>query len=538
MIEQLPQVVKPRQRGFVHYPLLIVRRGQGLFESGELVEVSGIDWRRIKPHLVVGVNVPYLLRQLEDRYDGKDPDWNWKAADKTLEVGQATKQQRTIVDYFGFKTPRENSDRYDTHYHYCLDALSFYSNTYTLTDEQTDTHRGLLEWAMTLRDFCKEQDIAMRSTAAGVAAQFLRDPRFYPKERRKVPKAINARIREELPGNCYLLSVSTKSKRRWSALELDQRNAHHYHAEHTALPDANSLHAFGDFVELKEVCDHGNPRPDFLGLYYLRLERGRHGRTAWSPLDHGRNRRVFDGFVFSNELPYLRDLGWRVLGTVAGWGSRERDTGLSRYARFCQSELEARGAPNWLKPLLLCTYGLLAVKPKVPGAVYKQSTSETAEPFDLFTGGKLLHGLLVSHTKGVKIEPGIANVLHRGMIEAATSTESLSLAKYLTSRGLWVLQVYADSLIIEDDSSRPVPEAALIAPWRIKQRLTDYRPINTQAFTSIEKTRNPGVSRAEVLATSLGTVGQAPYKDRIEALTGRILRPSTQKQMGLPLSRI
>lgn len=535
MIEGFPRTVGPRKTVYTDYTVLCVRQGVALDEDGVVTPVEDVDWRERPCSLVVGVNIPMLVASLHQRY-GKDSAWQWRASDKSSDIGKVATQVRTVVDYFGWQAPNKRAH----HYHRCIDALTFYANPDTLTDEQTDL-RGLMAWALNIKTFCKENNLAIRSTASGIAAQFLRDPRFYPEKRRKVPKIINAVVREHLPGNCYRLLVSTRNGKRWHALEVDQRRAHHYHAEHTPLPDANTTFAFGDFLNLEE--DHGGvTHPDFLGLYYLRLRKPRGGRykytSRWWATDAPRDSARFDAFIFSNELPVLRDMGFTVDGVIAGWGSRQRDMGVPAYARHCQSELDRLQDANWVKPILLTTYGLLAMRPRIPSAVFARSQS--GEPFKLFAGSRSwLHGFLVAHTNGAEVEAGIVNVLHRAMIEAACRIESLTFADYLEQAGVKVLQVYADSVIVEDDASTPLPP--LLDPWRVKDQLTDYQPINVQAFVSVEKTRLPGVplNRTDQrVITARRGIALAPYVPRIESLTGRALSVEECRERGIPLAHL
>ena len=528
-LDPLPQTVRPRKTGYTDYPVIAVRKGQVLSEDGLVTSVAAVDWRKLPRSIVVGVNIPMLTRQLHKRY-GDDPLWQWKAADRSGTIGQIAIQMRTVVDYFGFRSENKKP----SHFHTCIDATTFYANTYTLTNEQTDTLKGLLEWAIQIRTFCKENDLAVKSTASGIAAQFLRDPRFYPNPRRKVPAVINARIREELPGNHYQLCVSTRNKeRRWQALEIDQTRAHHYHARTVPMPDADTLFAFGDFKQLRRDCHEGNPPNDFFGLYYLRLQRPLHRQQrgyCWNPLDRRGTEPVFERFVFSNELPMLLDQGYKVLSVVAGWGSNNRDKGIPAYARHCEHELDRYNNANWLKPLLLTTYGLLAVKPRIPSAVFAKANGE---PFKLIAGGGYLHGILVSHTNGNEVEPGICNVLHRGMIEAATRMESVGFAEYLQLNSkVRVLQVYADSVIVEDDADCPLP--FIPEPWRVKQILTDYQPVNEQAFVSVQKTRLPGVPKDPRGAHRV----LPPVRARWEAGTGRKISEREQTERGMTLRRI
>lgn len=524
-----PRTVTTRKTGYTHLPMLAVRKGEYLTEDGLTGPVEDIDWRGMSPHYVIGYGLANLVWHLNRRYRD-DPSWQWLVHSPDGSVDELIPQQKTIVNFFGFQQPadgpreRRRGSRHEAnHYFYCLDAMTFYANdSYSLANT---TLRGLLEWGVTIRQYCQEENLPLRATSSGIAAQYLRDLRFYPTARRKVPKWINAQVRDVLPGNHYRLHVSTKTGMRYSALVIDQKRAHHYHAEHTPMPNANTLFGRGDTKGLQNDSFTLDQCGDFYGLYHLRLSlpRGRH--PHWSPILN--QRKSGEGyFVFSNELSMLRDFGYRVTGITALWGSYEKDSGLPAYARHCQSQLDKYNDAPWLKPLLLATYGLLAMKPRTRSAIYRQA--KHGEPTSVLAGGvKQLHGLLIDYTKGQKIDPAIANVLQRGLIEAATRAESLGLADYLTQNGQWVLHVYADAVIVEDNPERPLP--FLPEPWRIKQRLTDWHPINEQSYVSVEDTKLPGIGRESVLRGSLGTVGYAARPDFKRA---HIIRQAREAQNG------
>jgi hypothetical protein len=122
-----------------------------------------------------------------------------------------------------------------------------------------------------------------------------------------------------------------------------------------------------------------------------------------------------------------------------------------------------------------------------------------------------------------KLEPGIVNVIQRGMIEAATRSESIALAQYLEHKGQRILAIYADAVIIEQDDDRPLP--LLFDPWEVKRTLNHYQPINTQAFTSDSMTRLPGVSQ-ELRQYRQHAPGYAPRRVMYEAPTGRRIATS------------
>jgi hypothetical protein len=366
-----------------------------------------------------------------------------------------------------------------------------------------------------LRDFCAENNLEIRPTMGGISSQFLTDPRFYPNARRKVPAQTNDRAREHLPGNHYKLNVYPSPNRDYRALYIDQHRAHHYHAKLTHFPHADHLYAYGYFRNLSR-CYRDTVSPRFMGLYCLDLlapSRGRH--YSWL----GMAREIKAAFVYTSELTHLLDMGYKVTGVRAAWGSHHQDTGLNKYAAWACEQLDRHADAPWLKPLLLSTYGTLACRPTYAEAVFKQAKRGTKTT--MLTGRRSLTGTMVQRPQ--KLEPGIVNVIQRGMIEAATRSESIALAQYLEHKGQRILAIYADAVIIEQDDDRPLP--LLFDPWEVKRTLNHYQPINTQAFTSDSMTRLPGVSQ-ELRQYRQHAPGYAPRRVMYEAPTGRRIATS------------
>lgn len=491
LFKPAPRVVRPRARKYKRLPVTAVVFGGTLTETGEMgdqaelvrklpymestlfVKQAAADW--------VGEMTPHFAEWYGD-------NWQWRAGTSERDIVRPDGEHvatriSTVVHYFGFK---------GGYYHKVIDPVVMYGHRLDTIwpGDESDPMLGLLmdqlmrllQWGVTLRDFCDKNGLEVRPTIGGISAQFLTDRRFYPKRRRKVPMAINERSREALPGNHYVLTVQPSSRREFTALYLDQHRAHHYHAKVTALPDSDQLYAYGRFTDLAEVVFE-QPWVGFYGLYCLDLEApDQLRRSQWIT-------QTTAAFVFSNELSHLTDMGYKVTGVRAAWGSGKRDVGLSRYAQWASKQLDHYGDRPWLKSLLLSTYGTLATRPKISESVFRLARS--GEEITMLTGKHRLTGTRVRASK--KLEPKIANVLHRGMIEAATRSESVGYAQFLANSGQRILSIYADAVIVEDNSDRPLsyqPE-----PWRLKTRLNHLQFINQQAFVSGEMTKLPGVGR-------------------------------------------
>lgn len=478
-----------------------------LSEAGELEHVNELTFTlpSLPSTLFAVQSAADLVAEL-DKVLSDNPRWQWRASTHERDIVnpegvRVAARVSTVVHYFGFK---------GGNFHKIIDPVVMYGKKLDEVWPGDAEITQLLDWAKALRDFCDKNGMDVRPTLGGMSAQFLTDRRFYPKRRRKVPATTNQRARDELPGNHYLLTVYPTPHREFTGLYLDQHRAHHYHARTTPLPDSNQLYAYGRFIDLAEITFE-NTWPDFHGLYCLDLQSpGKYRRSHWL-------HKLERAFVFSNELQHLVDMGYIVNGVYAAWGSFKRDTGLAKYARWASKQLDHYGDRPWLKPLLLATYGTLATKPRYGEAVFK--LAKDGELVTLPTGRHSLTGHYVKASR--KLEPRIANVLHRGMIEAATRSESVGYAQHLTTLGHRVLSIYADAVIIEEDCEKPGPP--IIEPWRLKTTLNHLQFINQQAFLSGEMTKLPGVSRELMAYRQHTTPGHSPDKflsRHIDPLTG------------------
>lgn len=526
--------VKPRRRKVRTLPVVAVGHTHFLTESGETGTLEElIDDLPVRAStlfcslgssgdFVQKVGATYILRTPKT--------WEYQLTVKEKEIitpGEFVRVTRSTVPvkYFGWKTEHDGS-----HYHRIIDPVTFYGQSLgdvwpdgiVVSDDpealERNNVRRLLLWGVALRNFCAENGFDVRPAQGSVAAQFLTDPRFYPNDRRKVPAKINERARENLPGNHYYLNVVPNESNNFTAYYLDQKRSHHYHARITPLPDSNHCYAFGRFLDL-EPCDWMQINPDFSGLYCLDLN----CPTVRPPFDWvgtGIAERISDHlekqFVYSNELPHLLDCGYTVQSVRAAWGSTQRDTGLPAYASWCEKTLDDYGDPAWLKPILLATYGVLATRPTQREAVFRLA-KKTGKSVMVRTGRSQMHGFYVQSAR--KLEPGVAYVLQRGLIEAACRSDSIGLSQWLDHLGHKVLSIYADGVIVEANDDNPLP--SLPEPWRCKQTLNHLQFINQQAFISDGMTKLPGVGKDAQPYRQSTKPGYAPRRKQRDLITGK-----------------
>lgn len=518
------RIVKPRNRTPRRLPVVAIAGGKVLTEDGQLLSID-----ELVDQLVTWGPTLFAIDNAGDFIAGwLDPvfrvrynkSWQWRASAQERNIcnPNGTKiaaRVSTTIHYMGWKGGT---------FHKVIDPVGMYGRK--LEEIWPDEWPGqpqwvrMLNWAVALRDYCDKQGIEVKPTLGAIGAQFLTDRQFYPNARRKVPAATNAAVREELPGNHYDLRATAEPGTEFTAHYLDQQRAHHYHARSTPMPHADHLYAYGDFHELKRVSFQ-HPRPGFMGLYCLDLKCVGIPRFSWIRHTYDYTDRLEyqleKVFVYSNELPHLLDMGYEVIGIRAAWGGFKRDEGIARYAAWAEKQLDDYGDPPWLKQLLLATYGTLATRPKEHDSVFR--IASTGENVLLFTGANRLEGLRVKGRR--KLEPRIANVLHRGMIEAGCRSDSVGLAQWLDGLGYNVLSIYADAVMVEADDDKPLP--TIPDPWRSKETLTYLQFINQQAFSSSQMTKLPGVSR-DLLKYRQRTPGHAPRRTLYTALDGKPIK--------------
>ena len=478
---------------------MAIDRNQVLLESGETHTLDDLPLliRTNPSSIVVAHHFGNILRYLDSQFEA-NPLWQYRVTpiERTSWSPERKRQavmKDCIVNYFGFKGERKQAGLF--HYPlsphiYCLRSVSELRKGIPGEDV---TIVKLMEWAKEVRDFLQRHKLGLSPTSGGIATQLLKDSKFYPSARRKVPKHTNARVRDQLPGNYYKLYGAKKRFGLLNATYLDQISAHHSVAAEIELPNANSLQRHGRYSTLtdKPFARYGTEKYDrFIkqyGLFYLAVEKPRLFEKDF-PLPCVDNGQGYGRiFVYSNELPYLEKLKIRIRHIIACWTSPDVDTGIKAYAEWALDEVQSapENSKPWLKPTLLSTYGVLAAKPRQLECGYKQA--KNSEPKRYPCGSGFLE--VQARRQSKETEPLTANVIHRGMIEAQTRLRSLEYAKELAGYGLNVLAIYADSVFVESD--KPLP---FIDPrWRIQSHLTNLHFQSATHFTSREITKTPGV---------------------------------------------
>lgn len=492
------RVVKPRKRTTnTNRPIIAVdlNNSQYLTEDGEisLLDDLGVFLRTTVPSIVVSNSSAELLGLLDEKCSF-DPAWQFGVTPLEREMftpsikkGHSIKLKGLAVNFFGWQLRTKGSHTANL-YHLALDPFTF--SSFPLAQHDLE---AFMEWGRELRAFCLEQEINLRPTQGATARQFLRDDRFYPEARRKVPRATNEKIRSQLVGNHYEVRAETNEE--YTGIYIDQTKAHHYHAAEVTFPDANSLFAYGCFHGSQDRATEWRTDPERIGSFLEGFTGLIYGKLQWEP----RPLRWIPDYLqdttkpvywYTTDQPLLDSLGVTVTTLICAWGSKRPETGINRYAEWCQEELGAH-PPMWKKTLLLSAYGGLATRSRPFKVGFaKSNRGEVTE----IPAGRHHTVTARVYTTSRALEPSTNNVLHRGLIEAATRVESLMFANYLQEHGHHVLCIYADAVMVEK-SSKELP--LIPDPWRTKRVLHHLRFISTNAFCSDEMTKIPGGQTAE-----------------------------------------
>lgn len=423
-------------------------------------------------HLVVTFASDSWLWKLHNKF-AQDPYWVWQV----MVQQKPRAKMRQHVSYYGFR-PAEGKRR-EAFTNLVIDAGSF----------TNDVHADLIALGRWVRDFCNQHGIQMRSSAAGVAAQLLRHPMFYPEARRVVPRFINEKAREHLPGPFYE-SYADPAQRVTAAMYIDQETAYHYAAQTTPLPNANSIRmsgythtdgiyarAGGELYE-RELRKHGlvhaeatipEIRPD--RLRYLPREMRKPGR-----------RKVW---LWTNEIPYLKSFGLVIHHLISVWGTTQTDRQIKAYAQWARTE--GKKDPR-LKALLLMPYGTLGRRPE------QIDIHSPGGKSDLLLAGRWIDG---TRKRSVRSSTYTSNALQLGLIQAHVRCLSLDMARQLANQGKEVISVYADGIFIRLDDDNQLP---MFAPWRLKEESLELHLSDSLRIPVRSAVRKKYVTTERVLA--------------------------------------
>lgn len=492
---QREAVIKPRRTGYKHKPILVVHGDIGRTEDGTVVRNLPAFCAAMDSHLWVTLDPSWLLEIL-DYYFTYEPRWTYQLADSETKTRATTRLTR-----FGLK-PEEGRKRRTLHV--CWAPMDMAPDPTSFIETSAE---GMMKFAVDVRGWLSENNLPIPTALSGIGASLLRDSRFYPDPRGRVPHFINQRVREFLPG----VHQETRARENvvHTAAALDQRGAYHQIVQDIDLPDTTTLHAYG-----YEKLIEGNPKPWLLpsdglhfrealqrpGLIYARvLSRPTHRREFRPPAVnfHG----VRDIYVWTNEVAFLEAHGVEFQCIYAAWISEEKDKGLARYGAWAQHRIQGASdyRKRWLKPALHSAYGLLGAKPRTLRIGRRTGYGEPATWY---------LGVRKFFVREIEIEhkPPLASCPTLGLIQAEVRLRTMQMANDLNTRGASVTHIHADGLHVVGDLPL-LPDT-----WSITER-TGLRYLDRVSWIS---------DQGDVLP---GRAGNDFYQRRYAAL-----RPTRQRQ--------
>ena len=431
---------------FKKSPPTIFVADRAIIALGELVELFSDD-KTFQYHL-------YSL----PRY-AFNPEWEKK--------GIRAVTEEYVVNRIGFLA---HSNENKARWHLLLDFFNLAGGSpETIIEGDKPRIYKMMQWANVFhRHIIQQFNIRWHTSNGGTAGALLRSPRFYPRPRRKVPRETNERLRPELRGNHFDYRADPNVQYE-NVLEVDQRAAHHDAAASLTFPHADSLFAHYFYRSSHRGISHTSRHferiiSDKPGILLVELSTPHISPKLFAPRYVGTAKPVY---VYTNEIPYLRELGIEPIQVFATWtGEPEPEgEGIRAYADYCLM-LERSLHPSdykVIKRTLLTLYGVLGAREKELKRYFHQSRTHT-DTAEIRTGHKVISSVVAPVSN---IRPFTANVLQRGMIEAETMFRSLSLANEMVKEGHEVLAIYADALYMRIDGTIPL----LPKPWRVKSEL-------------------------------------------------------------------
>jgi hypothetical protein len=325
----------------------------------------------------------------------------------------------------------------------------------------------LLTAAVDVRDYCKEQSLAVPNKPKGMAGDFMRDPKFWLHERGRVPEFINETLRPYLPGNhMELRGEVRKIQTVWS---IDMRNAYHKLAQSITIPDHTHMYGRGYSRSWRDApIWFTSGTPEFerelqrYGLVIVEATSRPTRQKEWRPraINYSGKKRIA---LWTNEIEFCKSMGLDIHGIIAAWTSNHADTGLSKYGQFAESEASRVNLSRrkWLKPTFHTLYGMFAANKKSIRIGHLRGKSKSLFRFSLGFG----HTLELPAFEIPQRSHPLSNVAILGTLQAEIRVRMMQLANELESKGHPVTHIHADGLHVAT-SNLPL----LSDDWKIEER--------------------------------------------------------------------
>lgn len=433
--------IKPRRRGYKHRAIVVIKDDVGITEDGECIEDLLLFAMEEDSCIFVTLDPAGLLNIMKT---GHAPDFNYQmieSREADVPAGCAT-MSTTRLTRFGWN--RRNRRNKAMHIVWSIADM--------MRDPSKILNEGsvadMLRFARDVRDWCKDNNLPVPTALSGISASLLRDGRFYPDGRGRVPRATNERVRPLLPGVYSELRADTGKTYR-TAVALDQRRAYHRATKDTALPDPNTLFARGHFDCPEGAplwCSPGDSVYDRTirqpGLVLVRASsRHTHQKETRPPAVNFIGTQ--DIYLWTNEVPLCIETGLQIHGIIAAWTSTHKDECLPRYGKWAEEAINAADdyRAKWLKPTLHALYGLLAARPRDIRIGHRIGSGAPAK-YILGAG----HTFHVHETRLGAASPPTVNTVALGVLQSEIRTRTMRLANGLLMEGVDVLHIHADGI--------------------------------------------------------------------------------------------
>jgi hypothetical protein len=427
-----------------------VKDGVGLTETGEPVCNLPLFASSGESYLWVTIDPAALLTPMVDAF-GHLPSFTYQVTASHEDLPEGVPYVVTTkLTRFGFTNGRNNRPpkgiRRDAQ-HVVWTPQDMMRNPLEVLGGNSHAH--LLRFATDLRDWCKQQDIPLPTSLSGIGASLLRDSRFWPNARGRVPRATNERIRPYLPGVYSELRTATNQRR--NAVAIDQKRAYHRAAQEVANPDPSTLFARGYFMHpdsdparrawTKPGCpvyERTVKQPGLLALWAT--SRPTHSDETRAPATDFSGTQLI--YLWTNELGEALDRGLQVHHLVAAWTSTNADPGLPVYGKWALGQIDEADEyrRQWLKPTLHTVYGLLAARTRKLKIGHRHGRGVPAT----YVLGRSMEVPVMENA--LRHSATTVNVAGLGTLQAEIRLRSMKMANRLLAEGVEVLHVHADGL--------------------------------------------------------------------------------------------
>lgn len=478
-------------------------------EDGEVIQSPTMFASSMPSHIWIVDDPVTLLTTMVDAF-GDVEDFNYQIVTSEDDT-DGPRMVRSRLTRFGFRCRHEGDERDACPWrrrhvglHLVWTPSDLSPNPGKLLPDRT--HASMLALATDIRDWCRDQDLPVSTTLAGIANSLMRDKRFWPDARGRVPRATNENVRRFLPG--VYAELRANDMRSHDVIALDQRTAYHVVATQVPAPDPTTLFARGYFNEPQTSPLWALPGDPLYartigqpGIVYAQVDvqhLRKHQTRPPAVADAGRYRVA----LWTNEIAHCEANGVTITGLVAAWTANLPDAGLPAYGHFAQAELAKADdfRKRWLKPTLHALYGLFGVRPRKLAIGHLRGNGEE----DIARMG-FGHEFPVHNAKLGTVSAPTANVATLGVLQSEIRRRSLALASQLSEEGFTVLHIHADGVHVEGDRLPLLPDE-----WRI-EGLTNLRYLDKSSWISDERDCLPG--RDERMRVDLRRrLARAPFK--------------------------